>query len=85
MSTFLDQLKSMTVVVADTGDINSIRKFTPRDATTNPSLITAAAGMPEYAEVVDDALLWAAKQAGSSAAESKVVGFALDRLPWSSA
>ncbi len=80
MSTLLDQLKSMTVVVADTGDINSIRKFTPRDATTNPSLITAAAGMPEYAEVVDGALLWAAKQAGSGAPDSKVVGFAIDRL-----
>ncbi|MBX7186883.1 MAG: transaldolase [Vicinamibacteria bacterium] len=80
MSTLLDQLKSMTVVVADTGDINSIRKFTPRDATTNPSLITAAAGMPEYAEVVDGALMWAAKQAGSGAAESKVVELAIDRL-----
>jgi transaldolase len=80
MSTLLDQLKSMTVVVADTGDIKSIRQFTPRDATTNPSLITAAAQMPEYAEVVDGALMWAAKQAGSSAAEAKVVGFAIDRL-----
>jgi len=80
MSTLLDQLKSMTVVVADTGDINSIRKFTPRDATTNPSLITAAAGMPEYAEVVDGALRWAAKQAGPGAPDSKVVGFAIDRL-----
>ena len=47
--TLLDQLKKMTVVVADTGDINSIKKFKPRDATTNPSLITAAAQMPEYA------------------------------------
>ena len=58
MSTLLDQLKSMTVVVADTGDIKSIRKFTPRDATTNPSLITAAAGMPEYADVVDGAMIF---------------------------
>ena len=80
MSSLLDQLKSMTVVVADTGDIKSIKKFTPRDATTNPSLITAAAGMPEYAEVVDGALAWASKQAGSGAADSKVVGFAIDRL-----
>ena len=80
MSTLLDQLKSMTVVVADTGDIKSIRQFTPRDATTNPSLITAAAGMPEYAEVVDGALLWASKQAGSGAADSRVVGFSIDRL-----
>ena len=42
----LEQLKKMTVVVADTGDIEAIEKFTPRDATTNPSLITAAAQMP---------------------------------------
>ena len=80
MPTLLDQLKSMTVVVADTGDIKSIRKFTPRDATTNPSLITAAAQMPEYAEVVDGALSWAEKQAGPSAPHQKVVGFAIDRL-----
>jgi len=80
MPTLLDQLKSMTVVVADTGDINSIRKFTPRDATTNPSLITAAAQMPEYASVVEGALTWAEKQAGSSAETSKVVGLAIDRL-----
>ncbi|NDG87131.1 MAG: transaldolase, partial [Gammaproteobacteria bacterium] len=38
----LDQLRGMTVVVADTGDFQAIRKFTPRDATTNPSLIAAA-------------------------------------------
>jgi transaldolase len=78
MSTLLDQLKSMTVVVADTGDIKSIRKFTPRDATTNPSLITTAAQMPEYADVVDGALLWADKEAKGDAA--KVVGLAIDRL-----
>jgi transaldolase len=46
--TLLEQLRQMTVVVADTGDIQAIQKFTPRDATTNPSLITAAAQMPEY-------------------------------------
>ena len=80
MPTLLDQLKSITVVVADTGDIKSIKKFTPRDATTNPSLITAAAQMPEYADVVEGALLWADKQAGTNAATAKVVGFAIDRL-----
>ncbi len=53
MASLLDQLKSMTVVVADTGDINSIEKFKPRDTTTNPSLIAQAAGMPEYAKVID--------------------------------
>jgi len=74
----LDQLNTMTVAVCDTGDFNSIKKFTPRDATTNPSLITAAAQMPEYADVVDGALTWAAGQAEGDS--SKVVGFALDRL-----
>jgi transaldolase len=80
MSTLLDQLKTMTVVVSDTGDIKSIKKFTPRDATTNPSLITAAAQMPEYADVVDGALAWAEKQAGSGADIQKIVGLAIDRL-----
>ena len=59
----LEQLKQYTVVVADTGDINAIKKFRPRVATTNPSLITAAAAMPEYAKIVDDALLWAKNEA----------------------
>lgn len=80
MPTLLDQLKSMTVVVADTGDIKSIRQFTPRDATTNPSLITAAAKMPEYAEVLDGAFVWAEKQAGPGASPERIVGLALDRL-----
>lgn len=80
MNTLLDQLKSMTVVVADTGDINSIREFTPRDATTNPSLIATAAQMPEYADVVDGALRWADTAAGSGASIEKAVGLAIDRL-----
>jgi transaldolase len=75
--TLLEQLSAMTVVVADTGDIRSIEKFRPRDATTNPSLITAAAQMPEYREVVDEALRWARQQ---GATEEKVVGVAIDRL-----
>ena len=74
----LEQLTTMTVAVCDTGDLNSIKKLTPRDATTNPSLITAAAQMPEYADVVDGALRWAEAQAGG--AEASVVGLALDRL-----
>jgi transaldolase len=78
MASLLDQLNSMTVAVCDTGDLNSIKKFMPRDATTNPSLITAAAQMPEYADVVDGALRWASEQAGADA--GKVVGLALDRL-----
>jgi transaldolase len=50
----LDQLKDHTVVVADTGDFDSIRQYEPRDATTNPSLILKAANQPEYAELVKD-------------------------------
>ncbi len=52
----LGQLREMTVVVADTGDIDSIRKHRPQDATTNPSLLLAAAQMPEYEHLVSDAL-----------------------------
>ena len=52
----LDRLKEMTVVVADTGDIGSIKEHHPRDATTNPSLLFAAAQMPEYEHLVADAL-----------------------------
>ena len=80
MANLLEQLNQMTVTVADTGDIHSIQKFRPRDATTNPSLITAAAQMPEYADVVDGGLRWAEREAGPSATEDKVVKLALDRL-----
>src|SRR5215467_9055095 len=75
MTTLLDQLNTMTVAVCDTGDLNSIKKFTPRDATTNPSLITAAAQLPEYADVVTGALRWAEEQDAS-----KVIALAVDRL-----
>ena len=76
----LEQLSQMTVVVADTGDINAIRKFKPRDATTNPSLIMAAAQMKEYAPVVDEALGWAKKDAGEGASREAVIRSAIDRL-----
>lgn len=79
---FLDQLKEMTVVVADTGDINSIEKFKPRDSTTNPSLIATAAAMPAYAKLVDDALVWARKEASKDGKGNTddVVKRATDRL-----
>jgi transaldolase len=80
MANLLEQLNQMTVTVADTGDIHSIEKFRPRDATTNPSLITAAAQMKEYSDVVDGGLRWAEKEAGPNATEDKVVKLALDRL-----
>ena len=53
-----DQLKKLTVLVADTGDIEAIRKFKPQDATTNPSLIYKAAMMKEYEKLVDDAVTY---------------------------
>ncbi|MFO0763118.1 MAG: transaldolase [Byssovorax sp.] len=77
--TLLAQLNAMTVTVADTGDINSIKAFRPRDATTNPTLITAAAQMPEYRDIVDGALRWAEKKAAGAGAE-RVVKLAVDRL-----
>ncbi len=70
----------MTVVVADTGDIQAIEKFKPQDATTNPSLITAAAQMPEYQEIVDQTLLQAKKDAGAGASQAQIVSLAFDRL-----
>jgi transaldolase len=76
----LQQLKSMTVVVADTGDIQAIEAFTPQDATTNPSLITAAAQMPEYQEIVDQTLRQARKELGEQAESSDIVSLAFDRL-----
>ena len=76
----LEQLRTMTVVVADTGDFQAIRQFTPRDATTNPSLIAAAAQMPEYQPVVDDTLRQARETLGAQAAEAAVVALAFDRL-----
>jgi transaldolase len=77
---WLEQLKEMTVVVSDTGDFNAIRKFRPRDATTNPSLIAAAASMPEYSKVVDDALLWARKEGPKSEPKGETMKRAIDRL-----
>jgi transaldolase len=76
----LEQLKQYTVVVADTGDIQAIEKFTPRDATTNPSLITAAAQMPQYQSIVDDTLKGARETKGADASAADVVTLAFDRL-----
>lgn len=79
-STLLEQLRQMTVVVADTGDFQAIQKFTPRDATTNPTLIAIAAEMPEYRSVVDETLLQARAEAGAGATREAVVALAFDRL-----
>lgn len=65
MPTKLDSLKTMTTVVADTGDIESIRRFQPTDCTTNPTLILKAAAMPAYTPFVDEAVAWGKTQGGS--------------------
>ncbi|XP_078270960.1 transaldolase [Rhinoraja longicauda] len=66
MATVLQQLKELTVVVADTGDFNAIDAYKPQDATTNPSLILAAAQMPAYAKLLDDAIEYGKNLGGSN-------------------
>ncbi len=80
MASLLEQLRSMTTVVSDTGDFNSIKKFKPQDATTNPSLLQAAAGMPEYSQIVDDVLQHARETAGDNASDKDVAAFAFKTL-----
>lgn len=77
MPTKLDQLKAMTTVVADTGDIGSIKAFHPTDCTTNPTLILKAAQMPAYQEIVTESVTWAKTQGGSKEAQARA---ACDRL-----
>jgi transaldolase len=76
----LEQLRQYTVVVADTGDIEAMEKFRPQDATTNPSLITAAAQMPQYKPIVDGVLLDARKQLGDGATDQAVANLAFKGL-----
>jgi transaldolase len=78
-SSLLEQLKQMTRVVADTGDFHSIEKFRPEDATTNPSLVHAAAQLPAYKELVDSTIDWAHKQ-GSGKSQREVAAAAVDHL-----
>jgi transaldolase len=73
----LTQLKEMTVVVADTGDIDSIRQYQPEDATTNPSLIFAAAQMEQYSHLVDEAVNFGTQ---SKSTGQELLDTILDRL-----
>lgn len=66
----LDQLKSMTQVVADTGDLDAIIQYQPQDATTNPSLLLKAADLPRYQPLLDEAQLWGRDQGASPAARA---------------
>ena len=76
----LEQLKTMTTVVADTGDIGAIEQFTPQDATTNPSLITAAAKLPQYQSIVDETLTQARQVLGDDASEKDIAKEAFKHL-----
>ncbi len=77
MNSLLDQLKQHSVIVADTGDFASIRKYQPRDATTNPSLLLKAAQMPEYTALVEKTLADAQQESKSS---GQTIAVAMDKL-----
>jgi transaldolase len=77
MTNQLSQLKQMTTVVADTGDIEAIAKFQPQDATTNPSLLLKAASLESYQHLLTQAVTWAKEQ--STNAEQQVID-AADKL-----
>jgi transaldolase len=73
----LDQLKQFTTVVADTGDFESIRQFSPQDATTNPSLIFKAVTQPEYAPLLDQAI---AERKGANLPREELIRDIIDDL-----
>jgi transaldolase len=73
-------LRELTVVVADTGNIQPIERVKPQDATTNPSLITAAAELPQYRSITDLELIKARKRLGVSASDEDVVNYAMKRI-----
>lgn len=77
MSDLLSALRAVTTVVADTGDVDAIKKYAPVDATTNPSLLLKAADIPQYAALLDDAIVWAKSQSADTA---KQVADASDKL-----
>ncbi len=67
MANLLEQLKSMTTIVADTGDVEAIKSVKPIDATTNPSLVLKASQLPQYASLIDESIAYAKAQGGSKA------------------
>lgn len=77
MASLLEQLKTMTTIVADTGDIDAIRARKPVDATTNPSLLYKAVSLPQYVPLISDAVTWA--KAKSSNPDQQIVD-AADKL-----
>jgi transaldolase len=80
MASLLEQLRGYTTVVSDSGDFNAIQQFRPQDATTNPSLIAAAAEKSEYQSVVDDVLKAVRKEAGANVSDKEVAATAFRPL-----
>ena len=77
MSNLLTALRAVTTVVADTGDVDAIKKYEPVDATTNPSLLLKAADIPQYSVMIDDAIAWAKTQSNDAVQQ---VADAADKL-----
>ncbi len=76
----LEQLRSMTVIVSDSGEIEEIERVKPQDSTTNPSLITAAVQLPQYQPIMDQVLLEAKKKLGNGAKDKDVANLAFKGL-----
>ncbi|MEJ8310185.1 transaldolase [Agrobacterium larrymoorei] len=77
MTSKLDQLRAITTVVADTGDIEAVARLKPVDCTTNPSIVLKALGTPAFADTVKEAVSWGRKQGGNS---EGVIAAVADRL-----
>ena len=77
MASKLDQLRAMTTIVADTGDLGAVARLKPVDCTTNPTIVLKAIDTPEYRDVVDEALTWGRKQSGDDA---RLAAATADRL-----
>jgi transaldolase len=77
MTSKLDQLRAMTTVVADTGDIEAVARLKPVDCTTNPTIVLKALGTPMFADAIKEAVAWGKKQGGASEA---VIHAVADRL-----
>jgi len=74
MTTQLESLRTLTTVVADTGDIEAIKKYQPVDATTNPSLLLKAASLTQYAELIKESVAWAKTQSNNPAQQLNDAG-----------
>lgn len=73
MANKLEQLRTMTTVVSDTGDIEAIRQYAPTDATTNPSLILKASENPDYQHLIKDAVKYAKSKSSSEAEQRHIL------------